>query len=242
NSVNDAAHDSASLRKLNRNSNSLLSTRASAKISSSMSFVSFTSMRPSSSRARRDSFFQSAMRVPSKIENHWPGAGLTLRTSAGRVVIVRLSITQAVRDRKGGGCLPSDAAMRSLSHNHLTRPTWPPLPPLCLGEGEQPLVPKLCLGTHGLEALLRVRALERGSPVCFFLVATKQSFGAWRSQAELGNENLRLPLSSSGEGVERMAQREPPHGQAHVRLSDDKDRQHRRGSPRDRCARSIPLA
>src|SRR5438128_104072 len=51
------------------------------------------------------------------------------------------------------------------------------------GDGERSLlarllVPKLCLGTHGCEALLRV---HRGSK-------RKQSFQDVRSQAELGNE------------------------------------------------------
>src|SRR5262249_12560772 len=50
-------------------------------------------------------------------------------------------------------------------------------------------------------ALLRDRALKRGITFCLFVVATKQSFEAWRSQAELGNEKLLLPLSASAGGT-----------------------------------------
>src|SRR5262245_5196263 len=63
-------------------------------------------------------------------------------------------------------------------------------------EKQPSLVPKLCLGTHRPEALLRDIGLGRGITFCLFVVATKQSFGACRSQAELGNEILLLPLSA----------------------------------------------
>jgi hypothetical protein len=50
------------------------------------------------------------------------------------------------------------------------------------------LVPKLCLGTHGLEAPLRVSERTRENVLCPVAGTTKQSFVAVRSQAELGNE------------------------------------------------------
>src|SRR5262245_40012886 len=53
------------------------------------------------------------------------------------------------------------------------------------------LVPKLCLGTHGHEALLR-RTDNLAGDVGFCRFAdSKQSFDASRSQAELGNEETR---------------------------------------------------
>src|SRR5262249_56590264 len=52
----------------------------------------------------------------------------------------------------------------------------------------RPLVPKLCLGTHGLEALLRVNDLRRDDNSSRHPGPTKRSFVAVRSQAELGND------------------------------------------------------
>jgi len=45
-------------------------------------------------------------------------------------------------------------------------------------EKQPSLVAKLCLKTHHREALLRVKAPEKGSTFSLFDVATKQSFAA----------------------------------------------------------------
>src|SRR5436190_6134633 len=50
------------------------------------------------------------------------------------------------------------------------------------------LVPKLCLGTHGCEALLRATPMRRMGTGWGLKHHRKQSFQAVRSQAELGNE------------------------------------------------------
>src|SRR5262245_22149595 len=53
------------------------------------------------------------------------------------------------------------------------------------------LVPKLCLGTHRPEALLRVSEPVENDASCLSRCLTKQSFVPLRSQAELGNEERR---------------------------------------------------
>src|SRR5207249_251688 len=57
-----------------------------------------------------------------------------------------------------------------------------------------PLVPKLCLGTGGREALLRRTGSRAGMSLpARFAVPAKQSFATLRSQAELGNEEWAPP-------------------------------------------------
>src|SRR5262249_20133531 len=56
------------------------------------------------------------------------------------------------------------------------------------------LVPKQSLGTHSLEVPLRGSIPSRGYPPLSRVGATKQSFVALRSQAELGNEDRRGSL------------------------------------------------
>src|SRR4051794_28773615 len=97
-----------------------------------------------------------------------------------------------------------------------TRYNPSPPAPSRSGEGEeQLLVPKLCLGTSGPEALLRRNDEQAERDASLQGTASKQSFEAVRSQAELGNEG-RLPLSVSGRGpgggVGTVGQRVPGKG------------------------------
>src|SRR5262245_59849119 len=77
------------------------------------------------------------------------------------------------------------------------------LPPLRFGEGEKALVPKLCLGTRRLEALLRERARTGASSSARASMRRSRASGPGVPKQSLGTRGCCSPSPPRGGGARR---------------------------------------